>query len=341
MAHNQQITIEQLGESFRDCTRIKTLPVPEPGPSEVLIRHHYAGVNAIYDQMLCANRVDHLDVKPPMAAGVEAIGTITAVGSEVSGFQVGDPVASIGGGYCLYKCCDQSALIAVPEPTARILALIPSGVSALLALELTGEMKSGDTVLITAAAGGFGNIATQLAVNAGNHVVAVCGDDRKAAWLTQQGAARVINYRRESLADVLQSEYPDALDLALDSMAGETFDTILEQLAPHGRLVVYGQSSDRLPPARVTQERVYTRLYWKAASVRGFMNYRFAEHFPAARERLFREVRQGTLKPLLDAEKFTGLASVADAADRLLAGSNLGKVFVDLRPQASEAADKD
>ncbi|MEM7706353.1 MAG: zinc-binding dehydrogenase [Pseudomonadota bacterium] len=333
---NQQIFIERVGESFRDCTQIKSTQVSEPGANEVLIRHHFAGVNAIYDQMLCADRVDHLEVKPPMAAGVEAIGTVVAAGGDVSKVQVGDAVASIGGGYCLYKCCDQSQVIAVPEASDRILALIPSGVSALLALELTGEMKPGDTVLITAAAGGFGNIATQLAVAAGNHVIAVCGDDRKAAWLGQQGVARVINYRRESLAEVLANEYPDALDLALDSMAGETFDTILEQLAPHGRLVVYGQSSDRLPPAKVFQERVYTRLYWKAASVRGFMNYRFAEHFPAARERLFREVARGALKPLLDTEPFIGLAAVADAADRQLAGQNLGKVFVDLRPREAE-----
>ena len=82
----------------------------------------------------------------------------------------------------------------------------------------------------------------------------------------------------------------------------------------------------------MTQERVYNSLYWKAASVRGFMNYRFAEHFPRARERLFQGVADGSIVPLIDEKAFFGLESVADAVEHLLAGNSMGKVFVDLRP---------
>jgi NADPH-dependent curcumin reductase CurA len=218
----------------------------------------------------------------------------------------------------------------VPEAHPEILALIPSGVSALVALEQVGELGTGETVVITAAAGGLGNVMTQLAVRAGNHVVALCGAARKAAWLESAGVDRVIDYREESLEAVLAEHYTDRLDLVMDSVGGKVFDALVDELAPRGRLVVCGFTSDRLPTERVTAERIYTRLYWKAASVRGFMNYRFAEYAPAARERLLELREQGELKPLVDPANFKGLGAVADAVEYLLSGSNLGKVLVDL-----------
>ena len=332
MKENRKIVIERLGTSFRDCTRIVSEPVRAPAEGEILIRHRLAGVNGVYDQMMCANQVLHTPVEPPADTGVEAAGVVAETGPGVSDLRVGDAVITVGagGGYRLWKTCAADAAIPVPDISRELVALIPSGVSALLALEVTGEMGSGEIVCITAAAGGLGNIATQLAVLAGNHVVAVCGSREKADWLRSVGAARVIDYREESLADVLKAEYPEKIDLALDSVGGPVFDALAEQLAPHGRLVVCGATADRLPPERVTRERIYHRLYWKAASVRGFMNWRFADHFPAARKKLLDLLHAGRLQPLVDPTPFVGLESVADAVDYLLAGRNLGKVLVDL-----------
>ena len=333
MKENRKIVIHKLGENFRECTKVVTEPVTEPVKSEVLIRHHFAGVNGVYDQMMCANKVEHTPVTPPSGAGVEAIGTVAATGPAVTRFAVGDPVMTVGagGGYRLFATVDEAAAIRAPRVTRATLALVPSGVSALLALERVGEMGSGETLCITAAAGGLGNIAVQLAVRAGNRVVAVCGSDEKAAWLQSVGAFRVVQYRREPLAEVLADEFPDAIDLAMDSVGGDTFDAILDNLAPHGRLVVCGATADRLPPRPVLHERVYTKLYWKAASVRGFMNYRFSEHAEEARRRLFAMLAAGGLRPLLDSAEFVGLEAVPDAVERLLSGKSIGKVTVDLR----------
>lgn len=338
MKENRKIVIQRLGESFRDCTEILAEPVPAPEPGEVLVRHHYAGVNGVYDQMMCLDRVEHTRVEPPVDAGVEAVGVIELVGDGVQNMLPGDPVAVVkaGRGYRLRQLCMPEEVISIPEASPAMLALIPSGVSALLALERVGELSSGEVVCITAAAGGLGNISVQLAVAAGNHVIAICGDDRKALWLKQIGADRVINYNSENPAEVIDREYNDRLDLVLDSVGGELFDLLLRNLAPHGRLVVCGYTSDRLPTVRTEDERVYTRLYWKAASIRGFMNYRFAEFSPQARQQLIDMVRTKRLIPLVDDSNFTGLEAVADAVDHLLAGKNLGKVVVDLRPQNAE-----
>ncbi len=333
MKENRKIVIHGLGESFRECTHIVTEPLRAPAPNEVVIRNHFAGVNGVYDQMMCANKVEHTPVSPPADAGVEAIGVVEQRGRDALSVDIGDAVVTVGagGGYRLYHTCAAAAVIPVPEVSPEILALIPSGVSAMLALEQVGEMTTGETVCITAAAGGLGNVATQLAVRAGNHVVAVCGGDDKAAWLESAGVARVVQYRKEKLAEVLAEEYPERIDLAMDSVGGETFDALLENLAPHGRLVVCGATTDRLPPIKVRQERVYTRLYWKAASVRGFMNYRFAEHAPDARRRLLAMLQSGEIRPLIDPTEFRGLDAVPDAVEHLLAGKNCGKVVVDLR----------
>ncbi len=334
MKENRKIVIQRLGESFGDCTEILSEPIRAPEPGEVLVRHHYAGVNGVYDQMMCLDRVEHTRVTPPADTGVEAVGIVESLGEGVNGIAVGDPVAVVkaGYGYRLRQICTPEELISVPKCSPEILALIPSGVSAMLALERVGEIASGEVVCITAAAGGLGNVAVQLAVAAGNHVIAVCGNERKAQWLSSVGVDRVINYNRENLAEVIGSEYPDRLNLIMDSVGGETFDVMLENLAPHGRLLVCGYTSDRLPTETITDKRVYSRLYWKAASVRGFMNYRFARHAPEARERLLEMLKNRQLKPLVDATQFVGLEQVSAAVDHLLTRQNLGKVVVDLRP---------
>lgn len=334
MKENAKIVIHKLGESFRDCTHIVTEPLREPLADEVLIRNRFAGVNGVYDQMMCANKVEHTPVVPPADAGVEAIGEVVAVGSNVHSHAVGDAVVSVaaGGGYRRYTITN--AAVAVPEISREVLALVPSGVSALLALERVGDIEQSEVVCVTAAAGGLGNIATQLAVRAGKRVIAVCGSDEKAIWLRSLGVERVVQYRREALGRVLDDDYEDGVDLALDSVGGETFDALVRNLAPHGRVVVCGATTDRLPPQKVLQERIYTSLYWKAASVRGFMNYRFAEFAAEARERLFGMLAAGEITPLIDPTEFTGLEAVPDAVEHLLGGNNVGKVTVALEQEA-------
>lgn len=335
---NAKIEIHALGDSFRHCTRIVSIDKPPPGPGQVLIRNHFAGVNGVYDQMMCLDRVDHTRVVPPADTGVEAVGVVEAVGGDVVELAVGDAVATInvGQAYRLWQLSDATDAIPIPTAEAEILALIPSGVSALLALERVGELGSGELVCITAAAGGLGNIMTQLAIRAGNEVIAVCGSDEKAAYLKSLGAKRVIQYRREPVAEVICDEFEDRLDLVMDSVGGEVFDVLVDNLAPFGRLVVCGYTSDRVPTERVSQERIYTKLYWKAASVRGFMNYRFSSHAAEARERLLGLYAAGQIYPALDTRRFAGLDSVADAVEHLLAGDNLGKVVVDLRENPLE-----
>ncbi|MDH3619618.1 MAG: zinc-binding dehydrogenase [Gammaproteobacteria bacterium] len=333
MKETRKIVIQEIGKSFRECTAIVSETLGPPGPDEVLIRNHFAGVNGVYDQMMCLDRVEHTKVIPPADTGVEAVGVIETRGADVAEFAPGDTVATmnVGTAYRDWQVCKSADVISIPAATPEVLALIPSGVSALVALEQVAGMTTGETVCVTAACGGLGNVLSQLAVNAGNHVIGVCGSDEKAAWLESIGVARVIQYRREDAAAILAGEYCDKLDLVMDSVGGPLFDALVENLAPLGRLVVCGYTSDRVPTEKVRQERIYSKLYWKAASIRGYMNYRFAAHAADARERLLAMLAAGEIKPLVDGRQFVGLEAIGDAVEHLLNGENIGKVVVDLR----------
>ena len=327
--------ITRLGGGFSQCTDVESFAIPTPQPGRLLVRNHFAGINGIYDQMMCFDRIDHTNTQLPSPCGVEAIGVVEQVGEGISQFKPGDCVTTskVGHGYTTHHVIDEDQAIHIPEVDPRYLCLNPSGISAYLALHKVGELKSGDLVCVSAAAGGLGNMLTQLAIANGNTVVAVCGSDKKARWLEGLGVSRVIRYKEESVSEVLTNEYQDRIDLGLDSVGGETFDAMLENLSPFGRLVICGFSSDRLPTEKVLDERIYTRLYWKAASVRGYMNYRFAPYFAETLARLKKMMHQESIHPLVHEPMFVGLEQVAQGVETLLAGETMGKAIVDLRTQ--------
>lgn len=329
----RKIVIRQLTGEFRSATTIVEAPWRDPGPSEVVIRNHYAGVNGIFDQNLCRNTVRYVNVEPPYDMGVEAIGEIVALGERVDQLRVGEAVAivKLGGAYRDYQVADVGRVIRVREPTPEILALIASGVSAMVALERIADMKSGETVAVSAAAGGLGQFVVQLARRAGNHVIALTGSDHKAALLRELGANRVVNYRRESLPEVLAREYPRGLDIAYDSVGGEIFDAFLDHLAMYGRLIVSGHTSDfDKPVENVPHPRAYHKLYWKSASIRGFQNPAFPQYFDDAVRRILDLYYRGELRALVDPTPFIGLEAAADAVEYQLAGRNAGKVVLRL-----------
>jgi NADPH-dependent curcumin reductase CurA len=116
-------------------------------------------------------------------------------------------------------------------------------------------------------------------------------------------------------------------------VGGGIFDAFLDNLAVHGRLVAGGAAQDlEGRPEIVTAPRIVHKLYYKAASVRGFMNGLLTPLWPAARARLFAMHQAGEIRVVFDAVPFHGLEQVYDAVERLLSGQSMGKVTVNLSP---------
>lgn len=327
----RKLIAKQFAQDFKSAIALEALPIPDPAPNEIVIRNQFAGINAGFDTLICRGETPYLNLTPPFDLGVEAVGEIVAVGRDVEGLKAGDAVATAvrGGGYREYQTIAANLAVKVRKATPEVLTLMPTGISALVALEQVGEMKSQEVVLVTAAAGGTGHIAVQLAKLAGNHVIGTCGSEAKVELLKQLGCDRAINYRTEDLDRVLKQEYPNGINLVLDCVGKEVFDTCVDNLAVRGRLVAIGFISEYAKnPELVTQPRIYHKLFWKAASVRGFLMPHYAEYMVEARDRLLDLFYTGKIRVAVDPTQFRGIKSIPAAVEYLLSGKNCGKVVV-------------
>jgi NADPH-dependent curcumin reductase CurA len=327
----RKLITKQFNYDFKSAVEIVEVPIVKPAASELLIQNKFAGINSGFDTLLCQGKIPYFNLTPPFDLGVEAVGEVVALGENIQDFQVGDAVVTTGrgGGYREYQVIDANLAVKVREATPEVLTLMPTGISALVALEKVGEMKSNEVVLVTAAAGGTGHIALQLAKLAGNHVIGTCGSEKKAALLKKLDCDRIINYRTENFNQVLKREYPNGISLVFDCVGKQVFDACLENLAIRGRLVVVGFISEYGKNLEeVTRPRIYERLFWKAASVRGFLMPLYQEYAAEARDRLLNLFYSGKLKVAVDPIQFNGIESIPAAVKYLFDGQNCGKVVV-------------
>ncbi|QLE49309.1 zinc-binding dehydrogenase [Nostoc sp. C057] len=327
----KKLIANKLNQDFKSAIKIVEIPISQPAASELLIQNKFAGVNGGFDTLLCRGDVPYINLIPPFDLGVEAVGKVIAMGENVKDFQIGDAVITTarGGGYREYQVIDANLAVKVREATPELLTLMPTGVSALVALEQVGEMKSNEVVLVTAAAGGTGHIAVQLAKLAGNHVIGTCSSEAKAKLLRELGCDRIINYRTENLNHILKQEYPNGINLIFDCVGKTVFDTCVENLAVRGRLIVVGFISEYAKDVeQITQARIYHQLFWKAASVRGFLMPHYKEYMAEARDRLLNLFYTDKLKVSVDSTRFQGIESISEAVEYLFSGQNCGKVVV-------------
>jgi len=325
----KKLIATKLTTDFRDAAEIVEETIPDLKPHEVLIRNVYAGINAT-DVNITAGRYQP-GAKPPIELGAEAAGIVEEVGSEVRHLAPGDAVvtSTLGGGYREYNVVRASNALPVDEPSPEALSIMVSGLTASIALEEVGDMSSGETVLVTAAAGGTGQYAVQLAKRAGNHVIGTCGSERKMELLNELGCDHPINYNEEDVGDVLQSEYPSGVNLVYEGVGGELFDTCVNALARYGRLLSIGYVSEYKTGAeKVSSERIYTKLLPKSASIRGFFLPHYAESFAEHMTRLMKLVQSGALHVSIDETVFEGIDSIPDAVEYLHTGESRGKVVV-------------
>lgn len=327
----RKLVATKFTRNFREAAQVVEEELRPPAAKEVVIRNRFAGVNAS-DINITSGKYFYTK-EPPIDLGIESAGEVVSVGKDVTQFKVGDSVLTfvIGGGYREYLITDESNVYPVPQIQPEMLALICSGLPASIGLNVTGQLKSGETVLVTAAAGGTGQFAVQLAKLAGAHVIGTCGSEEKVELLRELGCDRVINYRREDVKDVLQKEYPKGIQLVYENVGGQLFDTCVDALAQHGRLIVIGYVSEYQTDAQpVTAPRIYQKLLWKSLSIRACF---IPDHFEIWRPHLALLVellQTGKIKAKIDPTELIGLESVAAGVEHLHSGRSRGKVVVRL-----------
>jgi NADPH:quinone reductase len=237
------IEVQQLGDP--DVLVYRELPEPRPGPGELAIRVTRTGVN-FADVMARRGRY-HGGQQPPFVPGLDCAGVVTALGEGVQGFRVGERVAAFPAGSYAEVVVAPAVLTysldeRVTDDDAAALLML---VTAYNVLTLAGRLQPGETVLVSAGAGGVGSTAIQIAraLGAGT-ILATVGSDEKRAIALRAGADHVFRYDADDVAAAVREATGGAgADVILDSVAGDAFAVHLAVLAPFGRLVAFGIAS--------------------------------------------------------------------------------------------------
>ncbi|MER3602476.1 MAG: NADPH:quinone reductase [Thermus sp.] len=230
-----------------ETLRLEELPLPEPGPGEVLVRVEYVGVNYIDTY----RRRGLYPVALPFTPGEEGAGVVEKAGEGVLAFQPGDRVAwsNVLGSYAEYQVVPASRLVPIPEGVSTRLAaaLLLQGMTAHYLVEATYPLKPKEVAVVHAGAGGVGQLLIQLAKAKGATVIATASTEEKRALARARGADFALPY--EGFAQVVR-EITDGVgaDVVYDGVGQATFEESLDALRLRGMLVLFGQSSGPVSP---------------------------------------------------------------------------------------------
>ena len=236
-----------------DVLKLDDIQKPSPNSGEVLVRVEVAGVNYIDVYMRTgAYAKSHTYETPlPMTIGMEAAGTVAAIGDGVQNFEVGDRVAYClsRGSYAEFSVVPAWRLVKVPEGVSSgpAAALMLQGMTAHYLSHSAFQLRPGDACLVHAAAGGVGQLLVQLAKACGATVFGTAGSREKARIAEECGCDHVILYRESDFREeVMQLTDGRGVDVVYDSVGKETVERSIRSLRRRGLCIMYGASSGQV-----------------------------------------------------------------------------------------------
>jgi len=301
------------------------VPVPVPGAGQALIKIAATGVNFIEIYF----REGRYKAPLPLIPGSEAAGVVEAVGDGVTGFAVGDRVASpaVLGSYAEYALVSAAQLVAVPADLDLKLAAasILQGMTAHYLSHSTYPLKAGDTALIHAAAGGTGQLLVQMAHTLGARVLATVSTGAKAELARSAGADEAILYSQVDFeAEVKRLTDGRGVDVVYDSVGKTTFEKSLNCLRPQGMMVLFGGSSGAVPPFDLIQLSTRGSLFLTRPTLKDYIATRADLEWRAGD--VFSQVADGRLK--VRAGHVYPLAEAAQAQIDLASRGTTGKLLL-------------
>ena len=252
-----------------EVLEIKDIKLEDPKSGEVLIKNKAIGLNYIDTY----HRSGLYPVELPSNIGIEGAGIIEKVGPDVENFQVGDRVAYASmpiGSYSTHRIFPTKKLVKVPNEIEleNVVTLMTKGFTVFYLLHKTYIVKSGDTILFHAAAGGVGQIFCQWAKSLGCIVIGTVGSDEKIEIAKSNGCAHVINYSKENFAEkVKEITNGEGVPVVYDGVGKKTFDGSIECLKTRGMMVSFGNASGPLDPCNVTKSLAPKGLYLTRPSI--------------------------------------------------------------------------
>ncbi|MBM3794332.1 MAG: quinone oxidoreductase [Acidobacteria bacterium] len=309
-----------------EAMTLSDCPVPQPSPDQALVKIAYSGVNFIDIYF----RIGLYKAEAPYGLGMEAAGTVEAVGANVKDLKPGDRVAYAmnRGSYAEYAVVPAWQLVKIPEKLGfdQAAAAILQGMTAHYLTHSTWPLKQHETCLVHAAAGGAGRLIVQMAKMRGARVIGTTSTEAKAEVAREAGCDEVILYTEKAFdEEVKRLTNGRGVDVVYDSVGKSAFEQSLNSLRPRGLMVTFGNASGAVPaieplllnnkgslfltrPTLAHHAATREELSWRAGDVLGW-------------------VASGALK--LHIEKTYPMSEAAQAQIDLAGRKTIGKLLLD------------
>ncbi len=314
-------------------------PRPEPGPGWVQLRVRACSLN--YHDIFTRRSMPGIKVPLPIVIGSDIAGEISALGTDVEGWQIGDrvlvdpmpganggPQGMIGemydGGRAEYCCAWAASLIRIPDDVGfEDAAALPLAYATAHRMMVTrGQVSNADTVLVLGASGGVGTACVMLAKLAGARVIACAGSDHKAARLRALGADEVINYQAQNMLQAVHTlvgkprvSGAGGVTLAVNYTGGQTWQETIRCLRAGGRLLTCGATAGYT-------EQIDVRYVWTfELDLMGSNGWRRSDI-----ETLLEMARSGRMRPVID--EVLPLHQIHEAERRIEQREVFGKIIV-------------
>ena len=279
-----------------EVLKIEKINIKKPAPEEVQIEHRAIGLNFID----IYHRSGLYPVTLPSGIGVEGSGTIKEIGSKVRDFTIGDRVAYSGaplGAYSTIRNYPTKNLVKIPKDIDLDTAatLMTKGLTTHYLLHKVYPVKSNETLLFHAAAGGVGQIFCQWAKSLGCKVIGTVSSEEKVKIAKKNGCDFVINYSKENFAKkVMELTNGKGVPVVYDGVGKNTFEGSIECLKTRGMMVSFGNSSGALSDINVTKMIQPKGLFFTRPSMNHYLATR--DEITEGANNLFEKLKLGKVK---------------------------------------------
>jgi NADPH-dependent curcumin reductase CurA len=303
-------------------------PVAEPREGEILVQALFLSLDPAMRGWMSEQRsyMPPVEIGEVMRAGMAA----RVIASRDPGFAPGDYVTGILGAqdYAVAKAYELTKVDpALGSMPVHLSALGVPGMTAYFGLLDLAQIKEGDRVLISGAAGAVGTMAGQIAKLKGCKVVGIAGGEKKCRMLTEElGFDAAIDYKSEDVTHAIRRQFRRGVHVYFDNVGGPILDAALANLALGARIVLCGAISQYNSTEGMYGPKNYLSILVNRATVRGLLVFDYVDRYPEAQRDIGAWIADGRLKPVIDI--VDGLETFPDALMKLFRGENVGKLML-------------
>ena len=303
--------------------------ISEIKDGQILIKHQYISLDPAMRGWMNNSKsyIPPVEIGTVMRAGT--VGEVIQVNNNTN-FKVGDFVSGWGGvqEYSISDGKNYSIIKDKNNPIHRYLgALGMPGMTAYFGIINEGKIKSGDIVLVSAAAGAVGSLVGQIAKIKGCKVIGIAGGNEKCKYVKEQlGFDEVIDYKNDNIYSALKKYCPEGIDVYFDNVGGEILDAALAKLRMNARIVICGAISQYNNTSRTKGPSNYLSLLVNRATMSGMVVFDYKNDYPMAINQISEWFNQGKLKS--NESIFEGIDNFYEIFLKLFNGNKRGKLIL-------------